>query len=48
MPASAPPASTSIVHRNVTLDSAGMNRLTREVFGRIEQKLRIERERRGY
>lgn len=47
-PAGGPPAAPSIVHRNVTLDSAGMNRLAREVFGRIEQKLRIERERRGY
>jgi hypothetical protein len=44
----APPASASIVNRNMTLDSAGVSRLTREVFGRIEQKLRIERERRGY
>lgn len=29
------------------LDSAMMNRLTHEVIGRIEQKMRIERERRG-
>jgi hypothetical protein len=28
-------------------DSAMMNRLTHEVIGRIEQKMRIERERRG-
>jgi hypothetical protein len=53
MPAASPRDAPSALNARMPrptgapFDSAMMNRLTHEVIGRIEQKMRIERERRG-